>query len=156
MTQRERTTSGDAVTSSAGCAFCAIVAGATEAAVVLRCDSVVAFLDRRPVFPGHCLVVPAQHHETLLDIPEGLLVPVLRATRTVAAALESGLGAEGTFVAVNNRVSQSVPHFHVHVVPRTRGDGLRGFFWPRTSYRDEPEMARMAETIRGAIGVRPS
>ncbi|MGH9022222.1 MAG: HIT family protein [Acidimicrobiia bacterium] len=135
-----------------GCAFCAIVTEAAEAAVVLRSDLVVAFLDRRPVFAGHCLVVPTRHHETLLDLPEELLLPLLRATRTVAAALESGLGAQGTFVAVNNRVSQSVAHLHVHVVPRKHGDGLRGFFWPRTGYRDEAEVEQMAETIRRAIG----
>lgn len=151
-----RATSDDAGGPAPGCAFCAIVAGTTAAAVVVRSDSVVAFLDRRPVFPGHCLVVPAQHHETLLDLPEELLVPVLVVTRTVATALESGLGAQGTFVAVNNRVSQSVPHLHVHVVPRSRGDGLRGFFWPRTRYSDDAEMEAVAETIRAAIGTRPS
>lgn len=115
---------------------CAIVAGELDAAVVLRDDDVIAFLDHRPVFKGHVLVAPVQHVDTLLELPAGLMVPVLTAAQRIAAAVMAGLGAQGTFVAVNNVVSQSVPHLHMHVVPRTKGDGLRGFFWPRTRYTD--------------------
>jgi histidine triad (HIT) family protein len=115
---------------------CKIVRGELDAAVVWRDDVTVAFLDHRPVFKGHVLVAPAQHVNTLLDLSEELVVPVIGLAQRVAAALPATLGAEGTFVAVNNVVSQSVPHLHVHVVPRTKGDGLRGFFWPRTKYAD--------------------
>lgn len=129
---------------------CAIVAGALDAAVVLHDDDVIAFLDHRPVFKGHVLVAPVRHVDTMLELPAELMVPVLTAAQRVAAAVMAGLGAQGTFVAVNNVVSQSVPHLHVHVVPRTRGDGLRGFFWPRTRYADG-EMEVYADRIRGAL-----
>jgi histidine triad (HIT) family protein len=129
---------------------CQIVAAEIDAEVVLRDDDVVAFLDHRPVFKGHVLVSPVQHVDTLLELPTGLMVPVLRAAQRVAQALGEALGAEGTFVAVNNVVSQSVPHLHVHVVPRTKGDGLRGFFWPRTKYGRE-EMAGYGQRIRDAL-----
>lgn len=118
------------------CLFCGIITGTTSAAIVLETDDVVGFLDVRPVFKGHVLLVPRQHVATLPDLPEPLLVPLFSTAQRVAAALTSGLGAQGTFVAMNNVVSQSVPHLHVHVVPRTKGDGLRGFFWPRTKYAD--------------------
>jgi histidine triad (HIT) family protein len=114
--------------------FCQIVRDEIEAAVVARTDEMIAFLDHRPVFKGHVLVAPARHVDTLLDLPDELLVPLFSLTQRVAAAIGAVLGAQGTFVAINNVVSQSVPHLHVHVVPRTKGDGLRGFFWPRTSY----------------------
>ena len=130
---------------------CAIVAGELEAEVVLRDDEVIAFLDHRPVFKGHVLVSPVHHVDTLLDLPTALMVPVLTAAQRVATALGTALGAQGTFVAVNNVVSQSVPHLHVHVVPRTKGDGLRGFFWPRTKYANG-EMAAYAAQIREALG----
>jgi histidine triad (HIT) family protein len=130
---------------------CAIVAGELDAEVVLREDEVVAFLDHRPVFKGHVLVSPVRHVDTLLDLPTALMVPVLTAAQRVATALGTALGAQGTFVAVNNVVSQSVPHLHVHVVPRTKGDGLRGFFWPRATY-GRGEMAAYAEQIRAALG----
>lgn len=126
---------------------CAIVAGELDAAVVLRDDDVVAFLDHRPVFKGHVLVAPVQHVDTLLELPAELMVPVLTAAQRIATAVMAGLGAQGTFVAINNVVSQSVPHLHVHVVPRTKGDGLRGFFWPRTRY-GEGEMQSYAALIR--------
>jgi len=129
---------------------CQIVRGEVEAAVVLRDESVVAFLDHRPVFKGHVLVSPVRHVDTLLDLPEVLMVPLLGAAQRVAAALGLALGAEGSFVAVNNVVSQSVPHLHVHVVPRTKGDGLRGFFWPRTRYGDG-ELAAYATLLRDAL-----
>ena len=120
--------------------------------MVLDEADVLAFLDVRPVFPGHVLVVPRQHHETLLDLPVDLLPVVFGAARRVAAAVVDGLGADGTFVAINNVVSQSVPHLHVHVVPRRRKDGLRGFFWPRQKYADAAEMESVAATIRAALG----
>jgi histidine triad (HIT) family protein len=130
---------------------CQIVVGELDAEVVLRNDDVVAFLDHRPVFKGHVLVSPVRHFDTLLDLPSELMVPVLSAAQRVAQALGEALGAGGTFVAVNNVVSQSVPHLHVHVVPRTKGDGLRGFFWPRTRY-GQGEMAAYGQRIRDALG----
>ena len=129
---------------------CQIVRGEVQAAVVVRDEQVVAFLDHRPVFKGHVLVSPVPHVDTLLDLPEALMVPLLTTAQRVAAALGRALGAEGSFVAVNNVVSQSVPHLHVHVVPRTKGDGLRGFFWPRTRY-GEGELEAYATLIRDAL-----
>ena len=129
---------------------CQIVAGELAAEVVLRDEYVVAFLDHRPVFKGHVLVSPVRHVDNLLDLPTELMTPVLGVAQRVARALPEALGAQGTFVAVNNVVSQSVPHLHVHVVPRTKGDGLRGFFWPRTKYADG-EMAAYARRIRDAL-----
>ena len=126
---------------------CQIVAGELAAAVVARTEEVVAFLDHHPVFKGHVLVAPVDHVDTLLDLPPGLMVPVLSMAQRAATALGAALGAQGSFVAVNNVVSQSVPHLHVHVVPRSRGDGLRGFFWPRTRYGDG-EMDAYAALIR--------
>jgi histidine triad (HIT) family protein len=129
---------------------CQIVAGELDAAVVLRNEDVIAFLDHRPVFKGHVLISPVRHVDNLLDLPSELMVPLLSAAQRVAAAVGQALGAHGTFVAVNNVVSQSVPHLHVHVVPRTKGDGLRGFFWPRTKYADG-EMTAYAALIREAL-----
>jgi histidine triad (HIT) family protein len=124
--------------------------------VVLDEDDVLAFLDIRPLFPGHTLLVPKAHYETLLDLPEELVGPLFSAARRLAGVMESELGAAGSFVAVNNRVSQSVPHLHVHVVPRNRKDGLRGFFWPRTKYGSAEEAAAMAARLRDAVSrVRP-
>jgi histidine triad (HIT) family protein len=115
---------------------CKIVRGEIDAAVVARDEQLVAFLDHRPVFKGHVLISPVRHVDTLLDLPPELMQPLLTLAQRVAAAIGDTLGAQGTFVAMNNIVSQSVPHMHLHVVPRTKGDGLRGFFWPRTSYAD--------------------
>ena len=126
---------------------CQIVRGEIEAAVVHRDEQVVAFLDHRPVFKGHVLVSPVAHVDTLLELPAELMVPLLGTAQRVARALGAALGAQGSFVAVNNVVSQSVPHLHVHVVPRSKGDGLRGFFWPRQRYADG-EMAAYAERVR--------
>jgi histidine triad (HIT) family protein len=134
------------------CVFCSIVAGEVDAAWVLETDDLVAFLDQRPVFKGHVLLVPRDHVVTLPDLPAGLRDGFLAAAQRLAAAAVDGLGAQGSFVAVNNVVSQSVPHLHVHVVPRTKGDGLRGFFWPRTKYADAAERATYAERIRSALG----
>ena len=126
------------------------MAGDTPAHVVASDDHTVAFLDTRPVFPGHVLLVPRDHHETLGDLPPELLAPLFAAAQRLARAVEAAMEAHGTFVAMNNRVSQSVPHLHVHVVPRRRKDGLRGFFWPRLRYAGEEEMAEVAARIRAA------
>jgi histidine triad (HIT) family protein len=130
--------------------ICQIAAGELDAAVVLHDEQVVAFLDHRPVFKGHVLVAPVRHVDTLLDLPAELMVPLLTAAQKVARAVVEALGAQGSFVAINNVVSQSVPHLHVHVVPRTKGDGLRGFFWPRTKY-GSGEMAAYAQRISEAL-----
>ncbi|MEV0973831.1 HIT family protein [Microtetraspora glauca] len=133
------------------CVFCAIVAGRTPAATVLSDDVAVGFLDARPVFKGHVLVVPRTHVETLSDLPVADVGPYFQRVREVARAVEEGLGVAGTFVALNNRVSQSVPHLHTHVVPRNRKDGLRGFFWPRVKYADDGEAREYAERIQAAV-----
>lgn len=133
------------------CPFCAIAAGTSPAHVVLDEPAFLGFLDKRPLFPGHVLVVPRAHVETMLDLPSAQVGPLFLCAQRVASALEAGLGAEGTFVAVNNRISQSVPHLHVHVVPRRAKDGLRGFFWPRHAYDGDAEAARVAASIRGAL-----
>ncbi|MHB8670225.1 MAG: HIT family protein [Acidimicrobiales bacterium] len=133
------------------CVFCRIAAGEVPSSRVLEDDLVLAFLDTRPVFPGHCLVIPRDHHVTLTDLPVHLVAPLFWATQRLARAVEDGLGADGSFVGVNNRVSQSVAHLHVHVVPRRRKDGLRGFFWPRQRYESDQAMAEVAERLRRAL-----
>ncbi|MGH9116817.1 MAG: HIT family protein [Acidimicrobiales bacterium] len=135
----------------AACAFCEIIAGERSAHVVLDDDIALAFLDVRPLFPGHTLVVPKVHHETLADLPDDLVGPLFGRVKLMARAMEAALGAQGSFVAQNNRVSQSVPHVHVHVVPRTRGDGLRGFFWPRARYGSDDEAAAVARRLARTI-----
>jgi len=137
----------------ADCLFCAIVAGEVDADRVLETDDVVGFLDHRPVFKGHVLLVPREHVVTLPDLPDRLRDPFLAAGQRLAAAMVTGLDAQGSFVAMNNTVSQSVPHLHCHVVPRTKGDGLRGFFWPRTKYADG-EAAEYAARLRAGLDVR--
>ena len=136
-----------------GCLFCAIAAGSEPAAVVWRDDRVCAFLDARPVFKGHVLVVPRAHVPTLLELPAPEIGPFFAAVQRVAAAVEGALEADGTFVAANNKVSQSVPHLHVHVVPRRRKDGLRGFFWPRVPYASDQERDDFAARIAAALPV---
>jgi len=133
-----------------GCVFCSIIAGETPADVVLDEPDFLAFLDARPVFKGHALLVPRTHLLTLLDLPASLRDGFLAAAQVLAGAVVEGLGAQGSFVAMNNVVSQSVPHLHLHVVPRTKGDGLRGFFWPRTRYADG-ESAEYADRLRAAV-----
>lgn len=133
------------------CVFCAIVAGDADAEIVIETEAAVGFLDRSPLFAGHVLVVPRIHVVTLPDLAD--VTPYFEVVQRVAAALPDALDAQGTFVAMNNIVSQSVPHLHAHVVPRTKGDGLRGFFWPRTKYRDG-EAAIVAEKIRGVLSSR--
>ncbi len=133
------------------CLFCAIVAGTEPAALVLEEEHCVGFLDVRPLFHGHVLLVPREHHETLPDLPAHLVEPLFATAQRVCRAVREARGAQGTFVAMNNVVSQSVPHLHVHVVPRVRKDGLRGFFWPRTSYSDAAAAEEVAAGIRAAL-----
>ena len=133
------------------CEFCDIIAGTRSAHVVLSDDVAVAFLDARPVFKGHVLVAPRAHYVTLADLPVGLVGPLFLRVQHVSAAMPAALGAQGSFVGVNNTVSQSVPHLHVHVVPRTKGDGLRGFFWPRQRYASDDEAARVASAIASEL-----
>lgn len=133
------------------CVFCAIAAGAKPALRVAETDAALAFLDARPLFPGHVLVVPRAHVDTLLDLEPAAIGPLFALVQRVARAVETGLGADGVFVANNNRVSQSVPHLHVHVIPRRKKDGLRGFFWPRHPYANDEEAERVRATIAGAF-----
>jgi histidine triad (HIT) family protein len=133
------------------CLFCAIVAGTEPAFVVAETADTLAFLDIRPLFPGHTLLVPKEHVETLRDLPGSLIGPYFTEAQRLSAAMEDALGAAGSFVAVNNRVSQSVPHLHTHIVPRNRKDGLRGFFWPRGKYGSPDEAEAMAATLRAAL-----
>ena len=132
--------------------FCGIVRGEVPAHHAYADDDFVGFLDARPVFKGHTLLVPREHVETLPDLPATLRDPFLAIAQGLATAMKTALGAQGSFVAINNTVSQSVPHLHLHVVPRTKGDGLRGFFWPRTKYDDDAEAASYAERISRELG----
>jgi histidine triad (HIT) family protein len=133
------------------CVFCEIVSGRQSAHVVLDDDVALAFLDVRPLFPGHTLLVPRDHAETLADLPADLVGPYFARAQRLSRAMEDGLGAAGSFVAINNRISQSVPHLHTHVVPRNPKDGLRGFFWPRGRYADDEEAAGVAAKLRSAL-----
>lgn len=135
----------------ADCLFCQIGAGQRPASVVLDTDDALAFLDHRPLFPGHCLLVPKAHIETLDALPLPLVGKLFGAVQVLARAVEEAMGAEGSFVAINNRVSQSVPHLHVHVVPRRKKDGLQGFFWPRGKYPDEKAMESARAAIADAV-----
>ena len=137
--------------SDPGCAFCRVVRGEARSHNVLEDEISLGFLDHRPLFRGHCLLVPREHVPTLADLPPGLVGPFFTNVQLLARAMETGLQDEGSFVAVNNRISQSVPHLHVHVVPRRRQDGLRGFFWPRQRYASDAEMARVQALLRDAI-----
>ncbi len=134
-----------------GCVFCGIVSGRIAAHRVLDEPEAVAFLDLRPLIKGHVLLVPREHHETLTDVPPEQLGPLFTLAQRLAGAVQRGLDAAGSFVAMNNKVSQSVPHLHVHVVPRNRGDGLKGFFWPRHAYDGDAEAAEYAARIRAAL-----
>jgi histidine triad (HIT) family protein len=133
------------------CLFCRIVSGEVPATIVYEDDDSLAFLDHRPLFHGHTLLVPRVHVETLGELPVSQVGPFFKIAQLLARAIEPALGAEGTFVAMNNRVSQSVPHLHVHVVPRRRKDGLKGFFWPRTKYKSEEEMLAVKKLIAAEI-----
>lgn len=133
------------------CPFCAIVAGGGDARIVFEDDASLAFLDNRPLFPGHLLLVPRVHYEAIWDLPDQLVGVLFLNARLLAVAVRDAMEATGAFVAANNIVSQSVPHFHVHVVPRNRRDGLRGFFWPRRRYEDDDEAEAAAEAVRAAV-----
>ncbi len=134
------------------CVFCKIVSGEHAAAIVLETDATISFLDHRPLFPGHVLVIPRDHHETIEDLPDELLGPLFEVVQRASRAVRTAMEAPGSFVAANNTVSQSVPHLHIHVVPRRPGDGLRGFFWPRHPYDDvnhvEAVRVRVADAFR--------
>jgi histidine triad (HIT) family protein len=134
-----------------GCLFCRIVSGELPATIVYEDDNSVAFLDHRPLFYGHTLLVPREHVETLGELPSKIVGPYFEAAQFLSRAVESAMDAEGTFVAMNNRVSQSVPHLHVHVVPRRKKDGLKGFFWPRTKYKTDEEMEEVKQKIIAAL-----
>lgn len=133
------------------CVFCKIIRGELPAYIVFEDDLSLAFLDAKPVFPGHTLLVPRQHYETLVDLPGSLVGPLFQNAQLLARAMEMGLKADGTFVAINSHVSQSVPHMHIHVVPRRYGDGLRGFFWPRQKYKDQAAILDIQNTLRSTI-----
>jgi histidine triad (HIT) family protein len=133
------------------CVFCNIIAKTIPAHVVLEDDLSLAFLDQRPLFPGHVLLVPKTHFETLADVDPALLGPLFVNAQRLMRALEKALAAEGTFVAMNNKISQSVPHLHVHVVPRKKKDGLKGFFWPRQTYASDGDMVQIARIVREAV-----
>jgi histidine triad (HIT) family protein len=135
--------------SNANCRFCEVVSHASY--VVFEDDISVAFLDYRPLFIGHTLLIPKNHYETLADLPASMIGPFFANVQLLSRAVEHAMQAEGSFVAINNRVSQSVPHLHVHVVPRRKKDGLRGFFWPRQAHPDEEQMKQAQEAIRRAI-----
>jgi len=141
----------DMSATSATCLFCQIASRSRTASIVLEDEHGLAFLDDRPLFPGHCLLIPKAHVETLTDLPRAAVEPLFTLAQLLARALEEGLNAEGTFVAINNRVSQSVPHLHIHVVPRRRKDGLKGFFWPRGKYQDAAHMESVRETLERAV-----
>lgn len=133
------------------CLFCGIVTGEISASIVFEDDISLAFLDHRPLFPGHCLLIPKNHYETLNDLPAELVGPFFKNVQLLARAVELALDAEGSFVAMNNRISQSVPHLHVHIVPRRKKDGLKGFFWPRNKYKNEDEVLEVQKSIQTAI-----
>jgi len=133
------------------CLFCEIAARRVPAEIVYEDDLAVAFLDHRPVFAGHILLVPRNHVITLAELPVGEVGPLFQLAQRLEVAVERGLAADGTFIAINNIVSQSVPHLHVHIVPRRKKDGLKGFFWPRAPYRDDAHLQETAEKIRSAV-----
>jgi histidine triad (HIT) family protein len=133
------------------CVFCDIVAGKLPAEIVWHGEHAIAFLDKRPLFPGHVLVIPTEHISTLADLPAQQVGPLFQAAQKLETAVERALESEGSFIAVNNRVSQSVPHLHVHIVPRNKGDGLKGFFWPRRPYDSDDHLREVADKIRKAL-----
>lgn len=133
------------------CIFCQIISGELSASIVFQDDISLAFLDHRPLFPGHCLLVPRKHFETLPDLPNDLIAPFFSNVQLLTRAVELALTAEGSFVAMNNRVSQSVPHLHVHIVPRKKKDGLKGFFWPRSKYQGDAHLGEVLQSIQAAL-----
>jgi histidine triad (HIT) family protein len=137
--------------SASECLFCRIASGEEPAEIVFSDERTIAFLDTRPLFHGHALLIPREHHETLADLPDDLVAAVFANAKLLSAAIPEAMGKPGSFVALNNVISQSVPHLHVHVVPRKKKDGLRGFFWPRTKYGSAAEMAEAGERVRAAV-----
>lgn len=133
------------------CAFCRIISGEIERHIVFEDAVSLAFLDHRPLFPGHSLLVPKNHYETLNDLPAELIEPLFTNARLMARAVEQAMKAEGTFIAINNRISQGVPHLHIHIVPRRKKDGLKGFFWPRNPYKDEAELLKTQKAIQKTV-----
>jgi histidine triad (HIT) family protein len=133
------------------CPFCEIVKSSVPRNIVFRDNVSIAFLDRRPVFPGHCLLIPNEHYETISDLPGELVSPLFTNAQLLVKAVQLGVGAQGSFVAINNKVSQSVHHLHIHIVPRRFGDGLRGFFWPRQNYQSEQQAIDVCISISRAI-----
>jgi histidine triad (HIT) family protein len=136
---------------SLDCPFCKIVRSETQSYNVFEDDISLAFLDKRPLFPGHCLLIPKSHYETLIDLPASLVAPLFQNAQLLERAIEKGLQADGTFIAINNRVSQSVPHLHIHIVARRQKDGLKGFFWPRQHYKDEATILSIQSTLQSTI-----
>lgn len=137
--------------SRTSCIFCKIARGELDAAVVHQDNDHLAFLDHNPLFPGHCLLVPRPHYVTLTDVPPDEIGPLFTCAQRIARAVEAAMSADGFFVAMNNRVSQSVPHLHVHIIPRKKKDGLRGFFWPRVKYAGSEDMERVRDSIARAL-----
>jgi histidine triad (HIT) family protein len=137
--------------SEPSCKFCQIASRVLSSGIVFEDSLSLAFLDNRPLFPGHTLLIPKHHYETLQDLPADLIGAFFKNVQMLASAVESGMNAEGSFVGINNRVSQSVPHLHVHIVPRRKKDGLRGFFWPRQPYKDDAEMQKAQAAIQKAL-----
>jgi histidine triad (HIT) family protein len=133
------------------CAFCRIISGEVKSHIVFEDSVSLAFLDHRPLFPGHSLLVPKSHYETLNDLPAELIEPLFANARLMARSVEQAMEAEGTFIAINNRISQGVPHLHIHIVPRRKKDGLKGFFWPRNPYKDESELLKTQKAIQNAV-----
>jgi histidine triad (HIT) family protein len=144
MNERGQQTAGEGVRA---CVFCRIVAREANARIVFEDHLSIAILDIRPLFPGHCLLLPKEHYETFTDLPDSLVGPLFSNARRLTKNVQRVMKADGTFVAINNTVSQSVPHFHIHIVPRRRGDGLRGFFWPRRPYESEAECVAVQEAL---------
>jgi histidine triad (HIT) family protein len=138
----------------APCIFCQVASREIDSLIVYEDEHALAFLDHRPLFPGHCLLIPKKHYETLSDLAPALIEPLFSAARLLSRAVEIGMRADGSFVAINNRVSQSVPHLHIHVVPRRRKDGLKGFFWPRNRYESQDAAIAAQQAIMSALQVQ--
>jgi histidine triad (HIT) family protein len=138
------------ISESKPCEFCRIISRELPTSIIFEDSISIAFLDYRPLFPGHCLLVTRQHYATLLDLPKQLIGPLFSNAQLLAAAVQRAMHADGSFVAMNNVVSQSVPHFHIHIVPRKRGDGLRGFFWPRQKMSDD-DLRSVEEAVKAAL-----
>ena len=143
--------SASEIVTNPDCPFCKIVRSEAQSYTIFEDDNTLAFLDKRPVFPGHSLLIPKSHYETLIDLPTSLIGPLFQNAQLLARAMEQGLQAEGTFVAINNRMSQSVPHVHIHIVPRHKKDGLKGFFWPRQHYTDEATILNIQSTLQSTV-----